>query len=64
MENEGHSPDYWRNRADLVRAMVKKTRDSELRGHLMEIAASYERLAELAAADRAVYAAEGEPHHD
>src|SRR5262249_10173784 len=42
------SPEYWKNRADEVRAIADVMKDEETRRRLAEIAADYDRLSEEA----------------
>ena len=42
-----HDTEHWRNRAKEARAQAEQMSDPEVRRELLEIAATYERLAEL-----------------
>jgi hypothetical protein len=43
-----HDTEYWRNRAKEARAQAEQMSDPEARRELLEIAATFERLAKLA----------------
>jgi len=42
------TPEYWRNRAEEVRAVAEEMKDPEARERLLRIAADYEHLARRA----------------
>ena len=53
-----HDPEYWRLRAKNTRALATETKDVSAKKILEDVAASYERLAELAEQGRKEKSAE------